>query len=49
MREKQGNSQGSCEHITIGMGKGSGEQLAGKPRAQDRRDRRNWWEKLQEM
>ena len=21
MREKQGNSQGSCEHITIGRGK----------------------------
>ena len=37
MREKHGNSQGSCEHITIGRGKGSGERLAGKPRAQDRK------------
>ena len=46
MREKQGNSQGSCEHITISKGKGSEERLAGKPRAQDRRDKRNLWEKL---
>ena len=45
------NSRGSREHKTEDGREagGIGELLVGKPQTQDRRDRRNLWEKLQEM
>ena len=55
MVERQGElenySRGSREHKTVDGREagGIGELLVGKPQTQDRRDRRNLWEKLQEM